>query len=384
MNRDSPIKNAIAAIWAAAQHAHAARPPSARDRCDFDAHSCSAPSSAADAQSVGRQPIISFALDTLRSRLLRGKNCRGIITVAVMTIPDLDEFHMDFQPVRSIQSIVSDLLHRDPIVSRTAETELATLPVSALLAALNDPNPDVRVTATDEVARLREQRAIDAWLLLPPNTNSFLRGDLLVNLASATDPRVLSLLTAALKDRSSAVRARAAYALRERNDPAAIEPLLTCLHDRVLAVRQAAVEALGVLRARTALAPLLELLSHSNKYLRRSVVTALEHIADPQAIQPLISCLSDRDKCVQQLAACVLGSFGCTAVPVLMQALAAHNRATKRGAIHALGHIGGDQARTAILSHRNDPSKEVRAEVVRALQQLEHHTMTLQHVPKLP
>ena len=207
-----------------------------------------------------------------------------------MTIPDLDEFHMDFQPVRSIQSIVSDLLHRDPIVSRTAETELATLPVSALLAALNDPNPDVRVTATDEVARLREQRAIDAWLLLPPNTNSFLRGDLLVNLASATDPRVLSLLTAALKDRSSAVRARAAYALRERNDPAAIEPLLTCLHDRVLAVRQAAVEALGVLRARTALAPLLELLSHSNKYLRRSVVTALEHIADPQAIQPLISC----------------------------------------------------------------------------------------------
>jgi len=69
-----------------------------------------------------------------------------------------------------------------------------------------------------------------------------------------------------------------------------------------------------VLHTRTALPPLLALLAHSNKYLRRSIVTALGQIADPQAIQPLIICLTDKDICVQQLAACTLGSFGTAAL----------------------------------------------------------------------
>ena len=288
---------------------------------------------------------------------------------------------MHTQPARPIQLLVSDLLHRDPIVRRAAENELAALSVPALLAALHDPDPDVRLTATDEVARLHGSRAIDAWFLLPTTTNSFLRGDLLVNLATADDPRVLPVLTAALKDRSSAVRARAAYALRERGDPAAIEPLLRCLSDKVIAVRQAAVEALGVLRARTAVNPLLALLSLSNKYLRRSVVSALEHIADPKAIQPLITCLTDKDRCVQQLAACTLGSFGTAAVPFLVIALADHNRAIRRGAIHALGHIGGEQARTAIVGKRDDRSKEVREEVERALRKLDGQADAAQIVP---
>ncbi len=288
---------------------------------------------------------------------------------------------MHTQPARPIQLLVSDLLHRDPIVRRAAENELAALSVPALLAALHDPDPDVRLTATDEVARLHGSRAIDAWFLLPTTTNSFLRGDLLVNLATADDPRVLPVLTAALKDRSSAVRARAAYALRERGDPAAIEPLLRCLSDKVIAVRQAAVEALGVLRARTAVNPLLALLSLSNKYLRRSVVSALEHIADPKAIQPLITCLTDKDRCVQQLAACTLGSFGTAAVPFLVIALADHNRAIRRGAIHALGHIGGEQARAAIVGKRDDRSKAVRAEVDRALRKFDGQADTAHIVP---
>jgi HEAT repeat protein len=312
---------------------------------------------------------------------MRSGKIRGMITRAVTTTPYSDGAQMDSHPARPIQLLVSDLLDRDPVVRRAAEIQVAALPVPTLLAALHDPDPDVRLTATDEVARLHGPRAIEAWLLLPTNANSFLRGDLLVNLANANDPRVLSVLTAALKDRSSAVRARAAYALRERGDPAAIEPLLRCLTDKVIAVRQAAVEALGVLRAGTAVDRLLALLSHSNKYLRRSVVTALEHIADPKAIQPLITCLSDKDTCVRQLAACTLGSFSTAAVPFLLDALADHNRAIRRGAIHALGHIGGKQVRAAIVGKRDDRSKEVREEVERALQMLDRHADTLQIVP---
>jgi HEAT repeat protein len=288
---------------------------------------------------------------------------------------------MDTQPSRPIQALILDLLDRDQAVRRTAENELAALPVPALLAALHDPDADVRVTAIDEVARLQGPRAIEAWLLLPTTTDSFLRGDLLVNLAYADHPHALPLLTAALKDRSSAVRARAAYALRERGDPAAIEPLLACLKDRVIAVRQAAVDALGVLRARTAVDPLLALISHSNKYLRRSVVTALGHIADPQAIQPLITCFTDKNACVQQLAACTLGTFGTAAVPFLIDALTHKHRAVRRGAIHALGHIGGEHARAILLGIQTDRSKEVRAEIDRALRMLERPTDSTHNQP---
>src|SRR5262249_55004908 len=120
---------------------------------------------------------------------------------------------------------------------------------------------------------------------------------------------------------------------------------------------------------------------HSNKYLRRAVVTALGHIADPKAIQPLISCLSDTDACVQQLAACTLGTFGPAALPFLIDALTHKNRAVRRGAIHALGHIGGDPARAALVGMRTDRSKEVRAEIDRALHMLERPTDTTVPVP---
>jgi HEAT repeat protein len=297
-----------------------------------------------------------------------------------MTATHLDGCQMDTQPTRPIQALVHDLIHRDPVVRRAAENELVALPVPALLAALHDPDHDVRVTAMDEVARLHGLRAIEAWVLLPRRTNSFLRGDLLVNLAYTDDPRALPILTAALKDRSSAVRARAAYALRERGDPAAIEPLLACLTDNVIAVRQTAVEALGVLRTRTAITPLLALLSHSNKYLRRSIVTALGQIADPHVIQPLITCLTDKDACVQQLAACTLGTFGTAALPLLTDALTHTQRAVRRGAIHALGHIGGEHARAALLALRTDRSKEVRAEIDRALHKLDRPADSTHHV----
>src|SRR5438132_1446366 len=140
----------------------------------------------------------------MRSRKMPWYNHSSMITAA-----HSDGSQMDIQPARPIQLLVSDLLHRDLIVRRAAENELAALPVPALLAALHAPDPDVRLTATDEVARLHGARAIEAWFLLPRNANSLLRGDLLVNLATADDVRVLSILTAALKDRSSAVRARA-------------------------------------------------------------------------------------------------------------------------------------------------------------------------------
>jgi HEAT repeat protein len=88
--------------------------------------------------------------------------------------------------------------------------------VEHLIAALDDPNQDIRIEAHDDLARLQGAQAVEALLRLPKGAGSFLRGDLLVNLAYAHDPRALPILTAALKDRSSAVRARAVYALRIR------------------------------------------------------------------------------------------------------------------------------------------------------------------------
>jgi hypothetical protein len=59
------------------------------------------------------------------------------------------------------------------------------------------------------------------------------------------------------------------------------------------------------------------------------------------------------------------------AILALEDALTHKNRAVRRGAIHALGHIGGEQARAAIVGRQTDRSKEVRAEIDRALHMLE-------------
>src|SRR5260221_5275995 len=120
-----------------------------------------------------------------------------------MATTHADGCQMDTQSPRPIHELVRDLIHRDLVVRRAAENELVALPVPALLAALHDPDPDVRVTARDEIARLRGSSALQAWALLPRHINTSLRGDLLVSIAAVDDPRALAILTAALNDRSS-------------------------------------------------------------------------------------------------------------------------------------------------------------------------------------
>jgi hypothetical protein len=83
-----------------------------------------------------------------------------------------------------------------------------------------------------------------------------LHGDVVEALGKIKDPRIVTVLIAALKDSDSEVRYKAVLALSKINDIRIIEPLITTLKDKDQNVRQYSAEALGKMksvRARKAL-----------------------------------------------------------------------------------------------------------------------------------
>ena len=128
-------------------------------------------------------------------------------------------------------------------------------------------------------------------------------------LATIGEPAVDPLL-AALDDRDSVVRLRAAWALGRIGNQRAAEKLIKTLRDGDWSVRMRAAQALGNLRARPALDALLLATRDGNADVRRHAIGALSRIADPAAADRLGSTLKDKDWRVRMAAAIALSAIG--------------------------------------------------------------------------
>jgi len=117
-------------------------------------------------------------------------------------------------------------------------------------------------------------------------------------------------LIAALGDRDSVVRLRAAWALGRIGDERAIGGLIHTLRDGDWSVRMRAADALGTLRAHQATDELLLLLRDENADVRRHAIAALTRIADPASADRLGASLKDRDWRVRMGAALALAALG--------------------------------------------------------------------------
>jgi HEAT repeat protein len=173
----------------------------------------------------------------------------------------------------------------------------------AAMAALNDSEPVVRVTAAHAMAALP---VADASAALIP------------------------LLT----DKQEFVRREAANALGETQSRAAVQPLIQILAvDKEASVRAAAAIALGRIKDDAAVVPLANVLTGSsagkkskareNEFVMRSAAQALGEIRSRAGVSALIATLSDErnELEVRRAAAAALGIIGdATAAPALRTA----------------------------------------------------------------
>jgi HEAT repeat protein len=235
------------------------------------------------------------------------------------------------KPPRSSQATVVGLLKDADARVRLAAAKLigdlnSELVVSALVAALNDPDADVRAMVASRLARANGQKG----LLVRPN--AVIWGDSTRGDALARSPVAAAALRAALADPDARVRTMAAHALPIfRREAAASVPLLTArLKDRDVLVRVASAMALGQFGpdAQSAVPVLLEALADPdgisfNDYSVGAKAAQALQVISPDArtrmFDRLLALLADPDEGVRGAASAALLDLGTAATSRLIQ-----------------------------------------------------------------
>jgi len=180
----------------------------------------------------------------------------------------------------AVKALVNELQHDTGFKRRAAAEALeevddprATQP---LLAALNDSDPTVRVSAIYALGK-------DA------------SGDVMLKLLER------------FRDPEPCVRLAAAEVLAKRIDPALAPDFLGLLTDPKFEVRLSAVQFLGRIRDPDIAQALLPLLTDTDSDVRQAVAVALGTIGEPAAVGALVLALTDEERAVRQAAELALG-----------------------------------------------------------------------------
>jgi HEAT repeat protein len=182
-------------------------------------------------------------------------------------------------------------------------------PPELLLAALKDPDPDVR----EPVARA---------------------------LGGTKDPRVIEPLAAAATDEKIEVRLAVGEALAAFKDPRALDPLVAALRTGDWEVRAQAAHVLGMHGGPQAVGPLIEALKDKEPFVRSCAAAALRTLREPRVIEMLIEVLKDKEPSARWLAADVLGALGdARGVEPLLNAIWDGDAEVRRHAAGALGQL---------------------------------------------
>ncbi|MDD1706235.1 MAG: HEAT repeat domain-containing protein [Methanoregulaceae archaeon] len=182
-----------------------------------------------------------------------------------------------------------------------------------------------------------------------------------------TERRDVPGLIRALRNRDPAVQYEAVEALGKIGDPAATEALIEALTgDQYSGIRWKAAEALGKIGA-PAVPGLIRALKNPDDDIRWKAAVTLGEIGDARAVGPLLELLGDEDRFVRSRASYALGLIGTPAVEGLRNALVSGGIETRRGAVAALGMITNPGAVEALILDLDDPSEEVRQDVIAAL-----------------
>ena len=282
--------------------------------------------------------------------------------------------------------------------------------IDELVTQLQDPNPDIRSSVVEGLAKTGDSRAVAPLITALQDESESVRGRALQGLKDIGPPAV-SLLIVALKNRDPQIRRKAScvidnigYELRDIGDFRSVDPLIDALKDPTSVVRSHSVTALGKIGAPQALPSvraalkieavrstlnigvcyraiealhrlgkpaaefLIPALKHPDTAIRRKAATLLGKTGEVGAVDLLIGALKDKHPRVRSRAAHALGRIGSpNAVEPLTAAIKDAAPSVRINALHALGKFG-ESAAAAIISASTDPVESVRRHAIAALE----------------
>jgi len=176
--------------------------------------------------------------------------------------------------------------------------------------------------------------------------------------------RAIDALLVAIEDDHPAVRMEACASLGELRESGSLMALLKRLDDGEPGVRQQAAIALGTLRHADAFEPLETLLRKGPADLRFQAATSLAEIDPVRAFEPVLAALGDKDAQVVGAAALSLGSIAkadATKKQRAVTALLAHVDHTDPSArfdvAYALAELGSDAGRATLVTASTDEDR---------------------------
>lgn len=239
--------------------------------------------------------------------------------------------------------------------------------VEPLLAALSDPDSEVRHTAAIVLGQTRDERALPALIQTLTDSQSIVRAAAAEGLKLLGKSDAIPALTDSLMDSVGTVRWRVAQALESlgwQPKNSKQQALLWIAHgemDRASELGEDAADAL------------ILVLQENTGYQRQSAVRALSRTNDHRIVQILLPILKDEDHQVRAAVVEALGVHG--DANVLEHVLAALNDPHQRvriEAVETLGKIGcQDLIDPLIASLRGEKHWEVRLALVRILSRMQ-------------
>jgi hypothetical protein len=196
----------------------------------------------------------------------------------------------------------------------------------------NDPRAVVAISSLNDdrlAQHLLEFIATGTWagksFVVPPPLRSPIARTRLRTLfqpgAGFDSARTERILTAAMRDKRTAVRETAAHILGIAGSPSATADLIRALQDPVPAVRMQAVKALGRVGDPKAIPVLLNALNGADEQMGSQIFSALVQIGN-DAVPALINASTSNSSWVRWHCVRALGEIGdMRALPVLVQAL---------------------------------------------------------------
>lgn len=251
---------------------------------------------------------------------------------------------MGFEWPGRLSRLEHELRRGEPGQRREAARQMASYPsadvAEALLGALEDPDPQVRLQAAAAVGQVGV-------------------------------PGAVPILTDWLNDAEPAVRSSAAHALGRIGDPRSGEALARLLADSRAGVRRAAVDALARIGGDGAVVSLLAHLDEADTSVRVAVIDALARIGDGRALVPLMAQAAEAAPEVRLATLRALGGIGdVRALPLLLSAIADGKPAQRNAAIAALGRLRLAGATDTLVERLQMPEPREAKLVLSALGQI--------------
>jgi len=276
--------------------------------------------------------------------------------------------------------------------------------ITELLAAMADPDPQVRAIAAQIAASLPGGEAVDKWLGLLKKAPANDRAGILFILGAVGDPKALPAVLAAMDDKDKATRLEAMRSAAAIGGQEAAEALVARVFTKDDEQQQTALESLtknrgnetnkvvadaagkasdptvkarlvDVLAARRAsdqMPVIVAAAEDPNAQVRIAAAWALEAVGGggeaAVVVKMLTKAKEDKERKAAEQALLAIGPRARDqAAEAVMAALEGADADASAAMFRLLARVGGGKAAKVLATHANSPDPKVRDEAIRAL-----------------